>query len=206
MALNSSVENGFSLSVISRRNGKRTGRWEDQLVSLTLRIGSAVVVKFAIYLRGFFLGHEWLKDILAHFCFLAGITHFLKLRSTKYGIQPSFTRVIRFFGVNIRRSTAKKWLGDRLGDSAFRQHEIARKLKISRPAAQRLVAAAVERTRQACKSAEANYVWIGPCHAYCETECKRNGYADCEIGYVTNIPGNFVPLNTKLTWRRGDLL
>jgi hypothetical protein len=74
---------------------------ERQSLSLLLWIRSAIVAEITIYLHSLLFAHKCREYIFANFCFFAGITHFLKLRSTVYGKQPSFYRLIRLFGIPV---------------------------------------------------------------------------------------------------------
>lgn len=54
----------------------------------------AVVIKLAIYLRGFFLAYESLEDCSAELRFIGGITHSAKFRSTRDGAAPHRFRLL----------------------------------------------------------------------------------------------------------------
>jgi len=58
------------------------------------RKGSAVVAEITIYLLGLFLAHEWLENLLAIFCFLGEIAHFLKFSSTAHSAEPNNLRLL----------------------------------------------------------------------------------------------------------------
>jgi hypothetical protein len=71
-------------------------------------MGSAIVAKVSKYLRSVVFAHICLEYILTNFCFFPGITHFLKLRSTLYGEQPSFRRLTRFSSIQVFSVTLQK--------------------------------------------------------------------------------------------------
>ena len=71
---------------------------ERQSLSLLLGIGSAIVAEIAIYLLGLFLAHERLENLLAKFCFLGGVAHFLKFSSTSDSAKPNHMRLLLPFG------------------------------------------------------------------------------------------------------------
>ena len=61
-------------------------------------IGSAVVAEITIYLLGLFLAHERLENLLAVFCFLGEIAHFLEFSSTADSAEPNHLRLLLPFG------------------------------------------------------------------------------------------------------------
>ena len=60
--------------------------------------GSAVVVEITIYLLGLFLAYERLENLLAKFCFLGEVAHFLKFSSTGDSAEPNHMRLLLPFG------------------------------------------------------------------------------------------------------------
>jgi len=60
--------------------------------------GSAVVAEITIYLLGLLLAHERLENLLAKFCFLGEIAHFLKFSSTADSAEPNHLRLLLPFG------------------------------------------------------------------------------------------------------------
>ena len=56
--------------------------------------GSAVVAEITIYFLGLLLAHEQLENLLAKFCFLGEIAHFLKFSSTADSAEPNHLRLI----------------------------------------------------------------------------------------------------------------
>src|SRR6516164_8688449 len=64
-------------------------------------IGSAVVAEITIYLLGLFLAHERLENLLAVFCFLGEIAHFLEFSSTADSAEQNHLRLLLPFGVEV---------------------------------------------------------------------------------------------------------
>jgi hypothetical protein len=81
---------------------------ERQSLSLLLGIGSAVVVKFAIYLLNLFLGYESRENVSAKSCFLGMVPHFLKFHSTMDSVQPSEQRLLPFFSLEVSSAAVQK--------------------------------------------------------------------------------------------------
>jgi hypothetical protein len=61
-------------------------------------IGFTVVTEITIYLLSLFLAHEWLENLLAIFCFLGEIAHFLKFSSTAHSAKPNHLRLLLLLG------------------------------------------------------------------------------------------------------------
>ena len=62
------------------------------------REASAVIAEITIYLLGLFFPHEWLEYLLAIFCFLGEIAHFLKFSSAAQSAEPNRLRLVLPFG------------------------------------------------------------------------------------------------------------
>ena len=72
-------------------------KWARRSIALC-GIGSTVVGEAAIDLLGLFLAHECLENLLAIFCFLGGIAHFLKFPSAAHSAEPNHLRLLLLFG------------------------------------------------------------------------------------------------------------
>jgi hypothetical protein len=81
---------------------------ERQSLSLLLGIGSAVVVKFAIYLLNLFLSYESLENVSAKSCFLGMVPHFQRFQPTMDSVQPNKQRLLPFFSLEVSSVVVQK--------------------------------------------------------------------------------------------------
>ena len=80
-----------------RLGGEAMRKWARSSIAFC-GIGFTVVTEITIYLLGLFLAHEWLENLLAIFCFLGEIAHFLKFSSTAHSAEPNHLRLLLLFG------------------------------------------------------------------------------------------------------------
>src|SRR5215472_5356960 len=83
-----------------RPGGEAMRKWARRSIAFC-GIGSAVVAEITIYLLRLFLAHEWLENLLAVFCFLGEIAHFLKFSSTADSAEPNHVRLLLPFGAEV---------------------------------------------------------------------------------------------------------
>jgi hypothetical protein len=90
--------------------GDARRKWQRRSIAF-YRKGSAVVAEIAVYLLGLFLAHEWLKNLLAIFCFLIEIAHFLKFSSAAHSAEPNRLRLVLPFGGDVLSVVFQKATG-----------------------------------------------------------------------------------------------